>query len=131
MLSVTASTHNAVYLINEDCAWLVIPRQFKQDSYEFFTITSPFRHDCACRNIEKGSSAFSSDCLCEHCLASTWGTKQQNTLPWLQNTLEKVRISHRHKNCFFQKTLSVLEAHYVFEANVWVLVDDFILNCHS
>lgn len=130
MLSVAASTHDAVNLINEDSAWLVVPCQFKQNPDKLLTVTSPLGHDCACRNIKKGSTAFSSDCLRKHRLASTRWAKQQNTLPWLQNALEKVGIPHGHENCFFQKTLCVFEAHNVFKPNSWVLVDDFILNCH-
>ena len=106
----TARAQYRVDLIDENSRRLVIPCQVKQHFDQLFRITAPFTHNCRCTYVEKGGAALCRYGFGQHCLTCARRSKQKNTLPWLQYTLEKVRILHWHQDGFFQEALGLRQA---------------------
>jgi 2-methylcitrate dehydratase PrpD len=68
--------HDAVQLVKEYRAGLVVPSQLEQNANQFFGLTTPFGHNRARRDIKERGLALRRHSLCQHRLSCARRPKQ-------------------------------------------------------
>lgn len=80
MVSLRSLPQKRVNFVNEDYAWLCLPRQREEPRDKLVGLAVPFVRQDRGSNVDECSARLLRERLCKHGLAAPWGAVQQYTL---------------------------------------------------